>query len=51
MRSHIKNLAKIIEKQTEHSEQMLRRFYNNEREISFLNRRVERLEIERMRNE
>ena len=44
MALHIKALTKVIEKQTDYAEQLIRRFYNMEREISILHRRLARIE-------
>ncbi|MFB1501489.1 hypothetical protein [Thiocapsa sp. N5-Cardenillas] len=41
---HIKALTKVIEKQNDYTEQLIRRFYNMERELSILQRRMARCE-------
>jgi predicted RNase H-like nuclease (RuvC/YqgF family) len=44
MTLHIKALTKVIEKQTEYAEQLMRRCYNMEKELSILQRRLARCE-------
>lgn len=44
MVAHIKMLTKIIEKQNEYSDRLQRNFYNTERAISILQRKVAILE-------
>ena len=44
MATHIKALTKVIDKQAEYAEQLTRRFYNMEREISILQRRLANIE-------
>ena len=44
MVAHIKALTRVIEKQTEYSEQMTRKFYNIDRHLSVLSFRVGELQ-------
>lgn len=44
MVAHIKALTKLIGRQTDYAEQLIRRFYNMERELSILQRRMARCE-------
>lgn len=44
MAKHIKALTKVIDRQAEYAEQMMRRFFNTDRSITILQRQLERLQ-------
>lgn len=44
MSAHIKALTKVIEKQAEYAEQLMRRFYTMERSITILQFKLAKLE-------